>query len=63
MLFLDSQHRLLKHEEMFRGTLTQTSVYPREVVSRALELHSAARDPRAQPSLAARPSPRAPTRR
>lgn len=42
VLFLDNQHRLLQHEEMFRGTLTHTSVYPREVVRRALELHSAA---------------------
>jgi len=42
VLFLDSQHRLLKHEEMFRGTLTHTSVYPREVARRALELNSAA---------------------
>jgi DNA repair protein RadC len=42
VLFLDSQHRLIKLEEMFRGTLTQTSVYPREVVRRALELHAAA---------------------
>lgn len=42
VLFLDSQHRLLQHEEMFRGTLTHTSVYPREVARRALELHSAA---------------------
>ncbi|GAB4088517.1 hypothetical protein GCM10028785_11860 [Hydrogenophaga soli] len=36
VLFLDSQHRLLAFEEMFRGTVTQTSVYPREVVIRAL---------------------------
>ena len=36
VLFLDSQHRLIALEEMFRGTLTQTSVYPREVVIRAL---------------------------
>ena len=42
VLFVDSQHRLLKFEEMFRGTLTQTSVYPREVVRRALELHAGA---------------------
>ena len=42
VLFLDSQHRLLALEEMFRGTLTQTSVYPREVVRRALALNSAA---------------------
>ena len=41
VLFLDSQHRLLALEEMFRGTLTQTSVYPREVVVRALA-HNAA---------------------
>jgi DNA repair protein RadC len=36
VLFLDSQNRLLALEEMFRGTLAQTSVYPREVVLRAL---------------------------
>ena len=42
VLFLDAQHRLLKFDEMFRGTLTQTSVYPREVVKRALELGRAA---------------------
>jgi DNA repair protein RadC len=42
VLFLDAQSRLVKLEEMFRGTLTQTSVYPREVVKRALELGSAA---------------------
>src|SRR4030095_2345269 len=42
VLFLDAQHRLLHFEEMFRGTLTQTSVYPREIVKRALELNAAA---------------------
>jgi len=42
VLFLDAQHRLIRLEEMFRGTLAQTSVYPREVVRRALELHAAA---------------------
>jgi len=42
VLFLDAQHRLISMEELFRGTLTQTSVYPREVVSRALHLHAAA---------------------
>ena len=41
VLFLDSQHRLIVLEEMFRGTLTQTSVYPREVVVRALALNAA----------------------
>ncbi len=42
VLFLDSQHRLIVLEEMFRGTLAQTSVYPREVVLRALHHHAAA---------------------
>ena len=40
-LWLDSQNHLLVAEELFRGTLTQTSVYPREVVKRALA-HNAA---------------------
>ena len=40
--FLDSQHRLLRFEELFHGTLTQTSVYPREVVKRALALNASA---------------------
>lgn len=42
VMFLDVQNHLLRFEEMFRGTLTQTSVYPREVVKRALELHASA---------------------
>jgi DNA repair protein RadC len=42
LLFLDAQNRLICMEEMFRGTLTQTSVYPREVVARSLQLHAAA---------------------
>ena len=42
VIFLDAQHRLLQFDEMFRGTLTQTSVYPREVVRRALALNAAA---------------------
>lgn len=41
-LFLDAQHRLIAAEELFRGTLTQTSVYPREVARRTLELNAAA---------------------
>jgi DNA repair protein RadC len=41
-LFLDAQHRVIASEEMFHGTLTQTSVYPREVVKRALAHNSAA---------------------
>jgi DNA repair protein RadC len=40
-LFLDTRHRLIAMEELFRGTLSQTSVYPREVVTRALH-HGAA---------------------
>lgn len=40
-LFLDSQNRLIAAEELFRGTLTQTAVYPREVARRALELNCA----------------------
>ena len=42
VLFLDSQHHLIAMEELFRGTLSQTSVYPREVVLRALHHHAAA---------------------
>ncbi|MFZ5502602.1 MAG: RadC family protein [Pseudomonadota bacterium] len=42
VIFLDSQHRVLVAEEMFHGTLTQTSVYPREVVKRALAHNAAA---------------------
>lgn len=42
VLFLDAQNRLIVMREMFRGTLTQTSVYPREVVREALELGAAA---------------------
>ena len=42
VLFLDVQNRLLAMEELFRGTLSQTSVYPREVVLRALHHQAAA---------------------
>lgn len=41
-LFLDAQHRLIDWEELFRGTLAQTSVYPREVVKAALRHNAAA---------------------
>lgn len=41
-LFLDAQHRLIEAETLFFGTLTQTSVYPREVVKRALFFNAAA---------------------
>ena len=42
VMFLDSQHQLIALEELFRGTLGQASVYPREVVVRALHHHAAA---------------------
>ncbi len=42
VLFLDAQHRVLSNAELFRGTLTQTSVYPREVVKAALAANAAA---------------------
>ncbi len=42
VLFLDAQHRLIQFVEMFRGTLTQTSVYPREVVQQALRFGASA---------------------
>jgi DNA repair protein RadC len=42
VVFLDVQHRMIALEEMFRGTLTQTSVYPREVVTRAIHHQAAA---------------------
>jgi DNA repair protein RadC len=41
-LMLDSQHRLIEYLELFRGTLAQTSVYPREVVKVALARNAAA---------------------
>jgi len=42
VLFLNVQHRLIACEEMFSGTLSQTSVYPREVAKKALQLNSGA---------------------
>lgn len=42
VLFLDAQNRVIGSEELFRGTLTQTSVYPREVVKRALHYNAGA---------------------
>ncbi len=41
-MFLDAQNRVIETEELFRGTLTQTSVYPREVVKRALHHNAGA---------------------
>ena len=42
VVFLDSQHRIIELRQMFRGTVTQTSVYPREVVKESLQLNAAA---------------------
>ena len=42
MVFMDSQNRVIAYEELFRGSLTQTSVYPREVVLEALKRNAAA---------------------
>lgn len=42
VVFMDAQHRVIASEILFRGTLTQTSVYPREVVKRALHHNAAA---------------------
>ena len=41
-LFLDSQHRVVEARELFRGSLAQTSVYPREVVKAALRANAGA---------------------
>lgn len=42
VLWLDSQNRVLEYQEMFRGTLTQTRVYPRDVVKAGLSLNAGA---------------------
>jgi DNA repair protein RadC len=42
VLFLDTQNRLLATEEMFSGSLTETSVYPREIVKRVLHHNAGA---------------------
>ncbi|RTQ33061.1 DNA repair protein RadC [Variovorax gossypii] len=42
VLFLDARHTLLAFEDLFRGTLTQTGVYPREVLKRALQHNASA---------------------
>ena len=41
-VFLDAQNRVIAAEQLFRGTLTQTSVYPREIVKHALAHNAAA---------------------
>ena len=42
IVFMNSQHRVLAYEPMFKGTLDSTAVYPRVVVQRALELNAGA---------------------
>ncbi|MBN8478010.1 MAG: DNA repair protein RadC [Burkholderiales bacterium] len=42
VLFLDAQHRIIALKQMFRGAVSQTSVYPREVVKEALSVNAAA---------------------
>ena len=42
LLLLDSKHRILTFQELFRGTLDATGVYPREVVKICLEFNAAA---------------------
>jgi len=41
-LYLDNRHRVLRFDELFRGTIDGTSVYPREVVKEALKVNAAA---------------------
>jgi DNA repair protein RadC len=41
VIYLDAQNRLIEYERLFRGTLTQTSVYPREVVKQSLHAGAA----------------------
>jgi DNA repair protein RadC len=42
VLFLDSQHRLIKYDELFQGTVNSAHVYPREVIKAALKHNAAA---------------------
>jgi DNA repair protein RadC len=41
-LFLDNQHRVIRHEVLFRGTIDFAAIHPREVAKRTLELNAAA---------------------
>lgn len=41
-LFLDNRHRVIRYEELFRGTIDGTSVHPREVIRRVIETNAAA---------------------
>lgn len=42
VIFLDTQHRVIETQEMFRGSIDGASVYPREIVKEALQLNAAA---------------------
>ncbi len=42
VLFLDNQHRVIRHQEMFAGTISSVVVYPREIVREALKANAAA---------------------
>jgi DNA repair protein RadC len=42
LVHLDAQHRLIRTEEIFRGTLSQATIYPREIVKECLRINSAA---------------------
>ena len=48
-IFLNAKNRVLASEVLFEGTLSQSAVYPREVVKRALELHAAPQQPAGRP--------------
>ena len=50
-LFLDTRHRLIRYEELFRGTIDGATVYPREVVKRALAAQRVGRHPGSQSSV------------
>ena len=41
VMYLDAQNQLIEYERLFRGTLTQTSVYPREVLKRSMQVGAA----------------------
>ncbi|MGL4858964.1 MAG: RadC family protein [Enterobacteriaceae bacterium] len=42
VMFLDNQHRVIMHEEMFSGSLNSVEVHPREIVKAALKINAAA---------------------
>lgn len=42
VLFLDNQHRVIRHEEMFAGTISRVEIHPREIVREAMKVNAAA---------------------